>query len=597
MFKRRITSIIACCLVLIALLPGLAIAFISSRIADISLREGNAASLASLTAAISMEATRVVQPANRILRSLGLLLAASPDPGTLDLFVRCEQQTRPDITSLVVTDMKGRVLSLSPPDEGRKGYDYSGQSDFAEAISHKGTVLSEPRLSFDDGTVTVVAYRRMGDHVGMAFLDLASIGGFLSQLRLSPSDMIAVVDSKGRFIAHTDGRAVQEQRTAGRLPGPDPVLPEMVLDGRRFFIGMASIEGTDWRVVYYRDAWEAMRLARRISWGTSIVAGMATLLALLAAFAINRALSASFSSLLSRIRELSEGHYDRRVEGRLPEELTTIGEAFNHMADRVQTRDLDLQKSEERYRSLFFGSHVPALLFEPGTGAIRDTNRAARIFYGYDAEELLSLTVFDLNVLPQDEIRSEMRAAAAEKRNHFRFRHRLKGGEVRDVEVFSSPIEIESASFLYSIVFDVTERSTAEAQVKRALGEKEVLLKEVHHRVKNNLQIIASLLHMQEASVCDERDLALLTMSQSRVHSMALTHELLYNSSDYSSIEMSAYAERLLSYLCEAYCMSRTMVDVEMMETSLPPRAGPALRPPDDGAGNQFLQVRDARRR
>lgn len=103
------------------------------------------------------------------------------------------------------------------------------------------------------------------------------------------------------------------------------------------------------------------------------------------------------------------------------------------------------------------------------------------------------------------------------------------------------------------LVRDISEEKLIENQMRESLREKEVLLKEVHHRVKNNLQIISSILNLQSSYVKDENTLEILRESQNRIKSMSFIHESLYQTKDFSSINFGEYIENLSKNLVLSY--------------------------------------------
>jgi two-component sensor histidine kinase/putative methionine-R-sulfoxide reductase with GAF domain len=112
---------------------------------------------------------------------------------------------------------------------------------------------------------------------------------------------------------------------------------------------------------------------------------------------------------------------------------------------------------------------------------------------------------------------------------------------------------IQNAQLYGAMQQEVIVRQRAEEEIKLSLREKEVLLKEIHHRVKNNLQIITSLLNLQSAQLKDPESLTLFRESQYRVRSMALIHEKLYQSKDLARVDFDSYIRDLMVYLFRSY--------------------------------------------
>lgn len=138
-----------------------------------------------------------------------------------------------------------------------------------------------------------------------------------------------------------------------------------------------------------------------------------------------------------------------------------------------------------------------------------------------------------------------------------------KDGTEFPVEVSLSPLKTDGGVYAISAIRDITDRKKTEERVRASLREKEVLLKEVHHRVKNNLQIISSIINLQSESIEDARAKQLFADTRARVRSIALVHERLYESKNLANIDFGDYVAGLVRDVFEAFGVDRDRISIE----------------------------------
>ena len=139
--------------------------------------------------------------------------------------------------------------------------------------------------------------------------------------------------------------------------------------------------------------------------------------------------------------------------------------SIRDITDRLKAEEL-LNLANKRFKTIFDKNTAAMLLIDPETGAIIDANAAAAVFYGYSIPALCTMNIDRINTMPAFSLKMEMEKAVNRNENLFIFQHLLASGEVRSVEVHSSPIDYQGKRTLFSIMFDVTQRVQAEEEIK-----------------------------------------------------------------------------------------------------------------------------------
>lgn len=234
-----------------------------------------------------------------------------------------------------------------------------------------------------------------------------------------------------------------------------------------------------------------------------------------------------------------------------------------------------LRLSEERFRRLVDGVADHAIFMLDTAGHVISWNPGAEQIKGYTAEEVLGqhFSIFyPPEVIAAGHPQHELKMAEAKGRYCEEGERVRKDGSRCWEAVTISTLRDDTGRHVGFVKFthDITQRKQSEEQVRASLREKDVLLKEIHHRVKNNLQIISALLHLQSANLPDPAVREMFNDSRGRVKSMALIHERLYRSGDLTGIDFSEYIRQLAADLYRAYRVSQTNVKLELNVT-IPP--------------------------
>jgi PAS domain S-box-containing protein len=239
---------------------------------------------------------------------------------------------------------------------------------------------------------------------------------------------------------------------------------------------------------------------------------------------------------------------------------------------RIKRAEEALRESEESYRSLVETSPDAIFLHEEGKFVYLNP-AAVRLYGAGTAEELYGKSAFDIaHPDDRDAIRNRtasiLATGAPAPLKEMRIVRR--NGSIVDVEATAGVSYYRGKKVIQVIQRDITERKQAEEKIKASLREKEVLLQEIHHRVKNNLQIISSLLYLQSTRTEHPEAISALRESRDRVKSMALIHERLYESPNLASIDVGGYVRSLVSDLRRSYITEDSSVRLTVNVGDIP---------------------------
>jgi PAS domain S-box-containing protein len=239
------------------------------------------------------------------------------------------------------------------------------------------------------------------------------------------------------------------------------------------------------------------------------------------------------------------------------EELTKYRQ---HLEELVDKRTMELKESEERYRRLFQTSKDGILLLEKEKREIVDANPAITKLLGYKYEELYGRNPQDIGVLKDiGDFQNFI-----QKLNETGFIHyddmpvETKGGKGIETEIYL----VNKTKLIQCNIRNISERKQKEKEIQESLKEKEVLLSEIYHRVKNNMQIVISLLRLQSRHIKEEKYREMFKESQNRIISMSLVHEKLYQSNNFTRIDFEEYIRELTNGLFRSYGVDKDKISL-----------------------------------
>lgn len=263
-------------------------------------------------------------------------------------------------------------------------------------------------------------------------------------------------------------------------------------------------------------------------------------LSILIALYVYRSIAKPLKKLNNSARKIGEGNLDEKIQVTSSDELGELASSFNSMASNLKKRTL-----ARDYLDNIIESIRETLIVTDIEGSIVGINKAGLEMLHYTKEEIIGTSVkefFDLENMGDVYDKNNKSGSV--------FEFCLLTRRKNRIPVLFSEVELISGTGdmvgTVCVATDITERKEADEQVKKSLREKEILLSEIHHRVKNNLAVISGILHLQAYETDNEQVAKALSESQARIQSISLVHEMLYHSDTLSFIDYRSYVNDLV---------------------------------------------------
>jgi PAS domain S-box-containing protein len=506
----------------------------------------------------------------------------------------------PRFNSLLILDGSGRAIAGAGEGNWVVGLDYSSSETYRVVTRDRSMYLSDPLISLATGEMVVnvagpLAFEDGSAGVLTGELNLNILGVILESLHsdIHPETDF-IVDGQGRLVVHHNQQWVQEQRNMADLAPVRRALKEGTVSD--FYSDPQTGLWMEASAVQMSNGWVVVLTTPVLVEVRPILLLLLTfLLAVLVGFALLIPVRTHFTTqitepvaalvrqaeLLASSAGVNGGDQPLSAQGKGEfSELISLARGYNFLTAAVKDKvaaltdanrqlgaeiverqrvERDLRESHRRLQSVIDQAH-DGMAIVSEQGAMIAWNAAMEKICGVSAQSALGKSMVDLQVCfaPQDDdrdmpqeawdavSRQALNTGEADFLNKMIERRLVHpDGAVIITQWFYTSVPTQTGWLLVATVQDITQMRLDAERLRSTVAEKEVLLREIHHRVKNNMQVMIGLLDLQASAIDDTRVQGLFVESQNRIRSMAMVHEELYRTESYSKIDFSRYVSKL----------------------------------------------------
>lgn len=436
------------------------------------------------------------------------------------------------------------------------------------ALKKGKTVLSPPYRSGGNVTLSLLT-RTSGGSVLVGELNPIKLWQSTRKSHMGSEDEVLIINSNGRILNSSNHEIFEpfSRIKPSMRPSTKRVRYEFgktnlkigsVIWGRKTLYLKARFESGQWYVFSLRPSESVTSLPMRLVRTLGIYLLISILILILIAFRFAKRMVAPVKDLIGVTNRMADGNLDQTLSVDTGDELEDLANSFNELSNSLQETTVS-----RNYLENILSSMNEGLMVLDADGSVKRVNKAFLNLVGRRESEVTG-TSFDTVVSGSsgDDLRSDILEGRRIKQRDVTLRT-ASGGDI-PVLFSATPMSGDNnqRDEIVCVVTDITELKKARQNLQQTTEEKQTLLEEIHHRVKNNMQVIMSLLSLQSEDFDDDDIRKIFENSQRRIRSMALVHEKLYQADSMASLNMENYIRDLVDGLVESQSTIQPGLDV-----------------------------------
>jgi len=422
-------------------------------------------------------------------------------------------------------------------------------------------------LSNIDYSPNVTLGFRGKDFIYISELNLSYLLNFIENINVEKNSYAFIIDRDNTFIAHSDIKNVKLRNSLEykikRGYSSEWNGCFVMIDDKEYLLNLEIINSTNWYVGIIKPKSELYKSIFKsgiiIIIGTLISFGLALIFSILRV----RTILKPIEILTQNSNEISKGNYDIKFTESDYKEVNELSKSFTIMIDVVKNREEQLKKNEKEIKDLFNHLPIAVAIFTQDGKIIFFNIKFKELFdpnhINLSMDEWLEI-FYNHNTYKEYILKLILENIDKSSKNLF---YTIETQKIKALNNEEKVIDIIFCFFNNNLILnfiDITEKYVLTEKLKSSLNEKELYLKEIHHRVKNNLQIITALLNLQKRKLTDDELINIFSETQNRVLSMAIVHEELYRSTDLGKINLKNFINTIVNKIFRNYQLNKPIL-------------------------------------